>query len=104
MEPTRSLIDLDGAPWDDVTERVRKNGNRAEKWEVKLLTAPDGQLAQLSRVTGEAAPHVHTKSSSGFVFEGSIELRGHACNAGTWFLEPYGAIHPRTTFKQVVYG
>lgn len=104
MEPTRSIIDLDGASWNDVTERVRKNGNRAESWEVKLLTAPDGQLAQLSRITGEALPHVHTKASSGYVFEGAMELRGHTCNAGTWFLEPYGAIHPRTTFRKVVYG
>ena len=32
-----------------------------------------------------------------------MDLRDHACTA-TWFLEPYGAIHPRTTFRNVVYG
>ena len=104
MESTRSIIDLDGAPWDDVTERARKNGNVAEKWEVKLLTAPDGGRVQMSRITGVAAPHVHTKASSGFVFQGEMELRGHTCKAGSWYLEPYGAIHPHTTFRNVVYG
>jgi len=104
MSSTRSIIDLDGAPWTDVTARARQNGNPAESWEVKLLTTPDGGRVQMSRITGAAAPHIHTKASSGFIFEGSMGLRGHVCGAGTWYLEPYGAIHARTTFHSVVYG
>jgi hypothetical protein len=104
MSSARYLVDLDGAPWNDVAENARKGGSHAESWEVKVLTAPDGCRTQLSRVTGWAVPHIHTKASSGFVFAGEMELRGHVCAAGTWFLEPYGAIHPQTTFRKVTYG
>lgn len=104
MKPTRSIVDLDGAPWTDVTERQIANGNRAESWLVKTLVAPDGLRVQLARVSGEAAPHIHTMASSGYIFEGSMALRGNSFGAGTWFLEPYGAIHPRTTFTNVLYG
>jgi hypothetical protein len=104
VNTTRSIIDLDGAPWNDVTERMRARGHRAESWKVKLLAAPDGARTQLAWIIGEAAPHIHTKASSGYIFAGSMELRGHVCCAGTWFLEPYGAIHPRTTFRDVIYG
>jgi hypothetical protein len=55
-------------------------------------------------VNGFAPPHIHTKASSGFVFSGELELRGKVCGAGTWFLEPYGAIHPQSTFRNAVYG
>jgi hypothetical protein len=104
VKPARSIVDLDGAPWNDVTERMRATGHRVDSWRVKVLTTADGGRVQLARVSGEAAPHIHTKSSSGYIFAGSMELRGHVCGAGTWFLEPYGAIHPRTTFRDVVYG
>lgn len=104
MKPARRIVEVDGAPWNDVTERMRATGHRVDTWQVKLLTTADGGRVQLARITGEAAPHIHTKASSGYIFAGSMELRGHVCGAGTWFLEPYGAIHPRTTFRDVVYG
>jgi hypothetical protein len=104
MIASRSIFDLAGAPWTNVTERMRAEGHRVASWEVKVLTAPDGARAQLARVTGVAQPHIHTKASSGYIFAGEMELRGHVCGPGTWFLEPYGAIHPHTTFRDVVYG
>ena len=96
-------MDLAGEPWVDLSEGFNaRGGNGTQK--KKLLTAPDGHRVGLVNIHGTARPHVHTKASTLFILEGSIELRGREAGAGCWVLEPYGAIHPRTRFDNVTYG
>jgi len=104
VSTARSIIDLDGAPWVDAADKVYTDAPSDWYWEIKVLHAPDGHRVQVTRANGDAPPHVHTKASSGFVFAGALALPGHTCTAGTWYLEPYGAIHPRTTFRDLVFG
>jgi hypothetical protein len=104
MSATRTLVDAEGAPWTDVTESMRRGSYRVESWETKVLTAPDGLRVLFHRITGVGGPHIHTKASAGYIFEGEMDLRGNVCRPGTWYLEPYGAIHPQTTFRKVLFG
>jgi len=96
-------MDLDGAPWVDTTAAFNARGGRGTQRK-KALTAPDGHRVGLVNFDGEARPHVHTKASTLFILDGSLEVRGRTAGAGCWVLEPYGAIHPRTTFHNVTYG
>ena len=103
LKAARTVMDLDGAPWVDVSEAfVARGGLGTQK--KKMLTAPDGHRVGLVNIDGVARPHVHTKASTLFVLDGSIEVRGRSAGAGSWVLEPYGAIHPRTRFANVTYG
>ena len=100
---SRTIADLDGAPWVDTTEAFVARGGRGTQ-KKKLLAAPDGQRVGLVQFDGEARPHIHTKASTLFILDGSIEVRDRAAGAECWVLEPYGAIHPRTKFFNVTYG
>ena len=99
----RTIMDLAGAPWVDTTEAFVARGGRGTQRK-KFLTAPDGHRVGLASFDGVARPHVHTKASTLFILEGEIELRGRVAGAGCWVLEPYGAIHPQTSFTNVTYG
>jgi hypothetical protein len=100
---TRSIMNLDGAPWVDTTEAFAARGGRGTQRK-KFLTAPDGHRVGLANFDGVARPHVHTKASTLFILAGEIELRGRVAGPGCWVLEPYGAIHPQTRFTNVTYG
>lgn len=100
---TRTIADLDGAPWVDTTEAFVARGGRGTQ-KKKLLAAPDGHRVGLVQFDGEARPHIHTKASTLFILDGAIEVRDRTAGAGCWVLEPYGAIHPRTKFFNVTYG
>jgi hypothetical protein len=100
---TRTIMDLAGAPWEDLSA---KRPERGPEFSIrkKMLTAPDGHRVGLTNIKGHAPPHFHTKASTLFVLDGSIELRGRSAGPGCWVLEPYGAIHPATKFNDVTYG
>lgn len=103
VETARTIMDLGGAPWEDLTEMFRTMGGRGT-FQKKTLTAPDGHRVGLVHINGAALPHFHTKASTLYVLDGSIELRNRGAGAGSWVLEPYGAIHPNTRFNDVTYG
>ena len=103
LKTGRTIMDLDREPWVDVTEALLASGGHGTR-KKKTLTAPDGHRVTLANVTGEARPHFHTKASTLFILDGSIELRGRVAGPGSWVLEPYGAIHPSTRFNNVTYG
>ena len=103
MASKRSLMDLLGAPWTSMGEAFNRRGGRGEA-EIKILTAPDGRRVGLIHLNGEGRPHFHTKASSFFILDGTMELRDRIIGPGTWAIEPYGAVHPHTRFHDVVYG
>ncbi len=103
MQISRSVMDLNAAPWVSMDDVFTQRGGRGT-FALKLLTAPDGKRVGLARASGEGMPHFHTKASSYLVLEGSMELRDRVAGPGTWGIEPYGAIHPKTKFNDVTYG
>jgi len=103
MAMNRSVMDLKGAPWTSMGSSFAQRGGRGEA-EMKMLTAPDGRRVGLVHLNGEGMPHFHTKASSFFILEGTMELRDRVIGPGTWAIEPYGAVHPRTRFNDVTYG
>lgn len=103
MSALRSVMDLNAAPWVSMDEMFVQRGGRGS-FAMKSLAAPDGKRVGLVRVNGEALPHFHTKASSYLVLSGTMELRDRIAGAGTWGIEPYGAIHPKTKFNDVTYG
>jgi hypothetical protein len=103
MAMKRSVIDLQAAPWVPMGEAFARRGGRGNA-EMKLLTAPDGRRVGLVHLDGEGMPHFHTKPSSFFILDGTMELRDRIAGPGTWAIEPYGAIHPHTRFHDVTYG
>ncbi len=103
MATKRCLMDLQGAPWTPMGEAFNQRGGRGEA-EIKILTAPDGRRVGLVHLNGEGRPHFHTKASSFLILDGTMELRDRIIGPGTWAIEPYGAVHPRTMFHDVTYG
>jgi hypothetical protein len=54
----------------------------------------------LIRHFGVARPHAHLGSGSFFVLTGVMEYRGGSTPPGYWVMEPAGAIHMATTFRE----
>ncbi len=61
-----------------------------------------GGYSMLLRVAkGTVVPrHRHLASAQLFVLEGAFEFEGGVVEAGTWGLEPPGAVHAGTTFTE----
>lgn len=97
---TRTVMDLAGAPWSNAIAG-RVGGPMKGS---KRLTAPDGHSVGLIHMDGLHAAHFHTRNSTLFILQGSIELRGRVFGPRHWVLEPAGAIHAETRSHDVIYG
>jgi hypothetical protein len=75
------------------------------EYTVKSAAAPDGHSVMMMSIQGNAKPHFHLKSTSFFTFADEMFIpEGTSLNEGAWCLEPVGAIHPSTQFRECVYG
>ncbi len=97
----RSIMDVDGAPWQDMGPHPAFDGPVRG---CKRLHAPTGKQLLIFRFDGVAHAHLHLRPTSFFMTGGSMALRDRTVGPGMWGLEPTGAIHPATTFHDAVYG
>lgn len=99
----RVVANFNSLPWISINDQVKERGGLGD-FRMKVVTTTDGRTAGILHADGEGMPHFHTKASSFFILEGEMILGDRVAGPGTWGIEPYGAVHPNTKFKNVTYG
>jgi hypothetical protein len=87
----------------DEPERKLPPGHVPLQSDVTTMTAPDGATMVIRNSSGDAPPHFHLKQTFFYILSGKMIIRDREYPAGTWGLEPYGAIHLKTQFGPCEY-